>query len=273
MIAISDLGGLWQRSLIVRPDGTRDTSTWVAWLQGPVFFADLRIPADRPSFSAVQCRDDLTPKHVRWLAGQEGFAGRLLTDGPCVLWQRDLDLQPTTQLGDAGRLRMEGNIMIEEGRDVPYVEHWWHDARSIQPHGAARLADTQGQCGGYIIRAGERFMFARSRTGKPMLADRTLMECVETSQSVAAARDLIDTEISFGQVTPDSWTITRSSLPYREGANLAPAYDTDADNWREATLRTRDVTSDGRLAVRRWTILESEGQLFAPSPAGTSAAV
>jgi hypothetical protein len=34
MPAVAELRGLWQRSLIVLPDGGRDATTEVRWLQG-----------------------------------------------------------------------------------------------------------------------------------------------------------------------------------------------------------------------------------------------
>jgi hypothetical protein len=273
MIEIDDLGGLWQRSLIKRPDGTRDAATWVAWQQGPVLFADLRIPAGRPDFWGVKCRDDLTAEHVNWLATQEGFAGRLTREGSHFVWQRDLDFQPPSQIPDAGSLRIEGDTLIEDGRDVPYVEHWHHRTAPRDQHGAARLNGLDCNCAAYIIRAGCWFMYARGRTGGALPVGRTLAECVRASGSLSAAHELIDCEISFGKLGADGWRILHSSLPYREGADLAPAVDPTAGARIAGMLQTLDITPDGQGATRTWTVLDIEGEPFAGwRPVTTSSA-
>ena len=51
---IAALAGLWRRSLIMWPDGRRDTTTWVNWLQGGKSYIDLRQPRGRPDFSGVR---------------------------------------------------------------------------------------------------------------------------------------------------------------------------------------------------------------------------
>ena len=47
MMPVEKLRGLWTRSLIAWPDGKRDVTTQVAWLQGTGLFADLRQPPAR----------------------------------------------------------------------------------------------------------------------------------------------------------------------------------------------------------------------------------
>ena len=72
---LETLTGLWTRSLIAWPDGRRDTSTQVRWLQGPGFYADLRQPDVAPDFSGVRCLADVTDTQLSWIATQEAFAG------------------------------------------------------------------------------------------------------------------------------------------------------------------------------------------------------
>ena len=93
MVDITDTLGLWERSLIAWPDGRQDTTTFVAWLQGPSLFTDLRQPANPPSFDGVSCLDDLQPQHLDWLVRQEGFAGRFLRDGDAFEWRRIIDFE------------------------------------------------------------------------------------------------------------------------------------------------------------------------------------
>src|SRR5262245_47539272 len=72
--ALEILPGLWIRSLIAWPDGRRDTTTQVFWLQGPGFFADLRQPTGAPDFSRVHRLADVTDTQLTWMSKQEAFA-------------------------------------------------------------------------------------------------------------------------------------------------------------------------------------------------------
>jgi len=251
MLALSDMQGLWSRSLLVRQDATRDTTTWVAWLQGPTLFADLRQPVGRPSFASVRSLDDLTGEQVAWLAEQEGFSGRLEQDGEFFVWRRLLDFQPRTETADSGRLYFDGSIMVEEGRYVPYIEHWSRGSASTMPCAAARLRDEISGADGILVRVGSTFMYARAGASASLPAGTHLRDHVAGAASLAAARALIDCEISFGRITGSDWRIERSSLPYREGALLAPDLDTHRGS-------TADVAADGSEIRRAWEILESE---------------
>lgn len=258
MLPISDIQGLWHRSLLVRSDATRDTSTWVAWLQGPTLFADLRVPAGRPSFEGARGFRDLTGSQVVWLAGQEGFAGRLERDGEFFVWLRAMDFQPGALTPDSGRLRLEGGLLIEEGRDTPYVEHWQREPRPLAPIGAARLRDTPTGRDGFIVRIGTTFMYARAGPSGSLRSGTRLIDCVDGAPSLAAAQELVDCELSFGHVTPAGWIVARSTLPYREGARLDPEVSPSAHR-----CRTADVTPDGRVTHRVWEIVELEGDAAA----------
>lgn len=248
MVEISETFGLWERSLIAWPDGRRDTTTFAAWLQGPTLFADLRQPADPPFFADVSCLDDLQPQHFDWLARQEGFAGRFVRAGRAFEWQRLVDFQCPNAASDAGYLRFSDGMLVEEGRDIPYIEHWHRASSEITPHFAVRLADRTG-CDGFLVRAGPIFMFVRGRaTALPHGA--SLAELVKAS-SPQKARALLDCEISLGHVDGGGWRIARSSLPYRVGANLAPAFSSD-----QTSLTTADISGDGTSFARVWTVVE-----------------
>jgi len=56
-----------------RPDGTRDTTTRVRWLQGLCAYVDLRQPAAMNDFSHVRCLADLTMDDCACLATQQGL--------------------------------------------------------------------------------------------------------------------------------------------------------------------------------------------------------
>ncbi len=255
MLAIGDVQGLWRRSLIHWPDGRRDDTTSVNWLQGPNDYADLRIPAQRPDFSGVTALNDLTREQMLFLASQEGFAGRLSFNGQFFEWQRLIDYQPKSAMADAGRLWFEDGRMIEEGRDVPYIEHWHRDDNDMRlPCGTLRLTDQASHASGFLVRAGSHFMYARDRSS-PLPPGGTLLELVSAA-SLDAMRATIDCEISFGRVSDCGWTIETSSLPFREGANLQPLMPGDLDQ-----LSISDVTATGAAALRQWTISERDGDI------------
>jgi hypothetical protein len=258
MLTISDMQGLWHRSLLVRADAARDTSTWVAWLQGPTLFADLRMPAGRPSFAGVHGVRDLTGSQVAWLAQQEGFAGRLELDGEFFAWRRLIDFQPPALVPDSGRLRREGEIVVEEGRYSPYIEHWHREDASHGPIGAARLRDAEAGRDGFIVRAGTYFMYVRAGDSASLAAGASLADCVAGAASLAMAQQLVDCEISFGNVTSAGWVISRSSLPYREGAHLDPRPVAGTHR-----CRTADGGAGEGVTCRTWEILELEGDAAA----------
>jgi hypothetical protein len=235
LIDVSSLNGLWTRSLLVQPDGSRDTATSVAWLQGPSLYIDLRQPAGRPDFSHITSLADLTPADCAWLATQQGFAGTLRQDGAFFEWVRELDFQPPAG-PDAGRLFWQGGILVETGRYADYLEHWHRAPTLLSPGGALRLLGPDGRPA-MLVRTGGDFMFARARHPDMLLTGISLPECIAGAATLQAAQALLDCEISQGRITNGFWRITRSTLPFREGAILA---------------------ADNRLASG-WQILSREG--------------
>jgi hypothetical protein len=248
MLEVRDALGLWERSLLAWPDGREDTTTYVAWLQGPNLFADLRQPADPPTFTGVSCLDDLQPHHLAWLARQEGFAGRFVRVGNAFEWQRAIDFQCPTGVADAGYLDFAEGVLVERGRDVSYIEHWHHAAKPRLPHYAARMQDQTG-IEGFLVRVGDTFMYVRDRA-EALPRGGSLIE-LTSKCSPAEARALVDCEISLGRVDGLSYAIGRSSLPFRVTADLAPSVSTDG-----SSFTTRDLTSSGTPFVRHWKVVE-----------------
>ncbi len=246
VVEISDTFGLWTRSLIAWPDGRRDTTTFAGWLQGPTLFADLRQPVEPPSFQGVACLNDLGPRHFAWLARQEGFAGRFVRAGDAFEWQRTIDFQCTSMHSDAGYLVFEGDVLVETGRDIPYIEHWHRASDEVATLYAARLQDANG-CQGYIVRAGGIFMYVRDRA-KPLVFNGSLPDLVAGS-TASEARSLLNCEISLGHVSGNDWIIERSSLPYRVGKNLSAAFAAD-----HTSVAVSDLADDGTAFTRHWAI-------------------
>jgi hypothetical protein len=250
---LPELRGIIRRSLLVLPDGRTDDVTDVVWLQGLSLYVDLRRPPGPPV--TATCRDGLDRAAVDQLARQDAFAGRCEQVGVVTVWHRDLDLQPPASTPDAGRLTWRDGLVVEDGVLSLYVEHWIPDvAAPRSPAWGLRLRD--GSTSGLLIRVGDRFGYARGRavplTGEA-LGDG-LAGLVAAAPTLRAAQGLVDCEVSLGRVTTDgAWAIEASTLPYREGADLAAIRTGDA-------LLTHDVRPDGSSVVRRWQIVESEGE-------------
>lgn len=265
MLTLPELGGLWRRSLIRWPDGRSDTTTQVHWLQGPTLYADLRQPRGLHWPATVRCLRELGREHLQALAVQEGFAGVLQPAGDCVEWQRQIDFQPFSGHADAGRLHMADGILIEEGRDQPYVEHWHRSPEASGPPAAAALGQIHGSRRAILVRAGALFMFARSR-GFAVPPAPGLASLLAATPDLRAAQDLLDCEISIGTVSGTQWRIDRSTLPWRQGALLAPALVEDGGG-----LESADVAAEDGAPLRlRWKLTHLEGTLpvlLAPAPA------
>jgi hypothetical protein len=233
---LCEMPGMWRRTLIIHADGTRDTTTQVRWLQGPTLFVDLRQSAELPDFLHLRCLNDLSFEDCAALALQSGFAGRLEFDGECFEWRRLIDFQPRAGT-DAGRLWWEEDVLIEAGRDVPYVEHWRRDPSVVtRPRAGVRLCDTQTGAAALLVQVGTVFMFARDRA--IALPDaRSLAECVAGASSLAEARALLDCEITLGA----------------SGSGSAPVILASTHPWRVAER----FELPG--APARWEVIEVEG--------------
>lgn len=256
-ISLHELGGLWRRSLIAWPDGRQDRTTEVFWLQGPSHYIDLRQPAGRPSFNDVTCLDDLSADQINWLAGQEGFAGLFNIEAGIGEWHRAIDFQPWSGTADRGTLAFEGDILVEHGIEIPYLEHW-HQALAPAATEAYVLEDLEAGLKGLFVRYGDFFMYTRDRSMKLPEPDPSncplegaALRFLVAQSSAHDARAIIDCEISFGRIMDDVWLITNSSLPFREGMLLTP--ERDGDNFAVA-----DISARGEAFHRVWKITFEE---------------
>jgi hypothetical protein len=250
---LSEMPGMWRRSLLIRADGVRDSSTQVRWLQARSLFVDLRQGSALPDFLQVRCLNDLTRGDCAQLALQEGFAGHFGLAGACFEWRHLIDFQPHSAVADAGQLWWEEETLIETGRDVPYVEHWLRDPTVVtRPLAAVRLRDPQNGDAALAVQVGTVFMFARDRT-VALPAGESLAACVAGAGSLAAAQDLVDCEITLGSVGVGANVILASTHPWR----VAEYFHLEC---AESTAGTVDVDRTGKPVPRRWDIVEAEGE-------------
>jgi hypothetical protein len=196
--SLESLVGVWQRRSMRWPDGREDVTTRVWWVQALPHYADIRIPANRPSFEGVGSRDQCDPPRRNWISSQEGFAGILTRQDDAWIWQREFDLLTVRGRRDIGRLRFTDSthrLMIEEGVDAPYVEVW--ERIDEASSGAAYRLDEGGHRGMLVV-VGGHFLMALQRSGGTPL------------------------ELSHGRPAGamDEWIVTDSTFPWREGRRL-----------------------------------------------------
>ncbi len=257
MLNVSDLAGLWTRSLIAWPDGRRDTETKVSWLQGIATYADIRqLPALAGQFPHVRCLRDLTMEDCAKLATQQGFAGIFAAGAGSFEWLRSIDYQPSRAGGDVGQLYWQGDILVEEGVQGDYVEHWHRaPAATLLPCAALTLRGLEDGRWGSLLRVGEMFAYARDRQGRAV--GENLAECIAGAADLKTVHALVDLEISFGQILADGWCITRSTLPFRERMMFHHGMSGTAG------LHVGDLTPEGAARAQRWEIVASEGNVSA----------
>lgn len=199
------LRGLWRRRSITWPDGRRDDTTTVYWLQTASAFVDIRIPAAP--------RRDRTPLG---LARQGGFAGWTELAADRCRWHRQIDFQPPSGRPDEGRLYRLDGVLVEEGVHEPYVEVWERVGAGAGAVRVERAAE-----GEMLVACGDAFLFARDRPRVlPQAASLEALVRAATGDEEIAA--LLDCEISFGLRAGGRvpWEIRLSTLPRREGAPL-----------------------------------------------------
>lgn len=241
--ALAEVAGAWQRTLLVRADGSRDARTRVDWLQADSLYVDLRRPASGRSKRAPL--GELDRHDLLAMSDQEGFAGQLREDAGGFEWQREVDLQPDNGRTDAGSLTWDGAVLTEHGRDEPYVEHWHRRPGLRRPCAGLRLSHTGDGRPAVLVRVGAHVGWACGRA-RPLPAGRTLRELVTEATDLAAARALFDCEVSVGRAeAPGISTVTRSSLPGRVRSTLEIRW-LPGDRVRTSAVDVWDVlTLDG----------------------------
>ena len=218
--------GLWRRTLL-QAGSLRDTSSTVYWLQTAYWHADIRIPAERPSFEGVTSLAQCNPAQRRFLAKQQGFYGltEVDTSGPQDIcrWHRFADFQPPAFTPDAGALRLEGSLLVETGLHEDYLEHWERLPGSDQ---ATAVVAENAASGALLLRAGSWAMHVLPRAVSlpDGLAAGTPLEAAMAAGGVDNIA-MLDFEISLLKIMDIGWTIQHSTLPWLEGTDMLPAME------------------------------------------------
>lgn len=238
--------GLWRRERLARPDGWRDVTTEVYWLQSHGLYVDLRIPQPRPDFRGYAKLEELPPELIAWLPRQQGFAGTLTVEDGVCRWQRELDYQPPGEFDDVGQTRFVNDaLMFESGVLDEYTEVWRKSVLGgVEGVLAMRAEETPGGRKGILVAVGDYFMYAVDR------AHALPAPCGRRSWTL----DDCDCEIGFGRVRADGpWRIERCSLPFREGAVLLDGFGTHP---RRGECWEPPAGSVLAKAARQWRVVE-----------------
>ncbi|MDH6120152.1 hypothetical protein ABH930_004181 [Kitasatospora sp. GAS204A] len=254
---LADLPGVWRRTLAREADGSTDRVTDAVWIQGPSIFADLRQPPGLPDLVGDAHPSELDRPLLLALCEQKAFAGTLSADDGAFGWLRRIDLHPPAALPDAGTLRWQDGVLVEEGVHEDYLEHW----EPVERGGTAAvlLEDPAEGSTGLLVRAGSWFGYARDRSGPLPAPLVPLREQVLGCADRAAAAALLDCEVSIGRVHADQvdgerWEILRSTLPHRVGSHLQPELGGAGDG-----LLIRDTDPQRRPRPRAWRPARLEG--------------
>jgi hypothetical protein len=242
------LRGAWSRDWI-QEGKAKSNMLDVHYLQTPTYFADIRIPKDRPRFSSARSFADLTDQQLRLLAGQNGFTGRTTMTGTVATWQHDIQFQPPDGTPDKGRLeRIPPDRMHEHGLDGSYMESW-----RVLTHGHGQFLVIRVHHSGRLLRTlvvvGDQFVYVRNRAKDLPMAPSldALIEAPDVTREQIV--QYLDCEFSVGRVRGGSvpWEIDQSTLPWREGQRLEFIEQVSTDDGRPGLL-PREVSED------QWTV-------------------
>ncbi|MDR3509462.1 MAG: hypothetical protein P4L64_16350 [Caulobacteraceae bacterium] len=253
--------GLWVREVITAP-GFRDETTRVMWLQGPSWYADLRVAIDRPERAGAEGFAAYADDELVAMARVQGFAGQLRVEDGICYWRRDVDFQPPSPFPDEGRYSVTDDIMIEDGIHADYQEIWRRAPDSIAPAAAFQRLDEDGRAGLLVIAGGYMIEFVARAGERP--EGESLAHVVEAALAAgdrARAEDLLSTCIRFAERGVDgAWITTLSSLPWLQGR---PVWAPGAARFdAEAGLLTIGLLTSGLgSAPDRWRLLEASAPL------------
>lgn len=219
--------GRWQRRLLTIPGQADDTSSLVIWLQTAHLYADLRVPTGRPSFEGATALAECSDAQLAWLATQQGFAGTLEVYGDLYAWRRDIDFQAPAAVPDVGRMRPTGDCVIETGVHAEYLEEWLHTPAEEHELAATRLlvagaAHEAAWWPGIAVGVGDECLLVLGRRTPPAQLPGLFAAAFGARERDALVA-VLDCEISClrRDWNAECWRVVASTLPWREGLELA----------------------------------------------------
>jgi hypothetical protein len=257
-----DLIGLWERECLFLANGTTDGSTRVFWGQTRKRYIDIRVPAGRPRVAAEEVAT-LPDDALRALARQKGFAGHILLRDQCCTWFRCIDFQPDTGRPDQAIVRLQGDVLYEEGSPASvvgasYQEVYRRTSRGSRRCVALSLAGCEDHAFGgrfagkaLLIVLDDRFLFARARPTALPRAGSLEELLFDTSVVPIERMRYLDCEISIGSLAMDGagFVVELSTHPWREGSPLL--------HLGEASIGSEGLECFTAGTRTRWHVLES----------------
>jgi hypothetical protein len=220
------LYGCWKRAWIEFSDGSIDDASRVFWLQTPSRMVDVRIAADRPQLAHRTGLHDCSLDELRAIARSDSSSG-FTECGPVVLddagartatasWHtrgHGVNFQPVSAFPEPGLMSWsdDGTVMVERAPSGAYVEQWQLVPGSRDPLSVTDVGDRQ------LYRAGDVAVLVRDRP-IPIPRMARLADLLDDyGQDRPMIEALLDCEFSVAERTGGEWTITTSTLPWREG--------------------------------------------------------
>jgi hypothetical protein len=218
--------GCWRRAWIEYADGTRDESGTVVWLQTESAMVDVRIPVDRHAPRDLTGFEECTFDDLVSIASSDASSGFTEctpaivgadgTRSATATWHtrgHGINFHPISAFPEPGWMTWndDGTVMTECAPSGAYAEEW-RLVPSSRDHMAMSVA---GDTITYV--AGDVAVLVRDRRipiPRPARLDDLLREHHDDRPFVEA---LLDCEFSVAELSGDRWTITASTLPWREG--------------------------------------------------------
>lgn len=233
------------------------------WLQTHRLHASLSIPLHRPDFAGRQTWADFSDDELILLAQQGGVSGACIAQDDILHRRRQIDYLPRRGDPYLRRMHRDTTLLKEEtldGRDQ-VVWELLADGRTeivaLRFQDAGIGADSDDQRRGYLLIAGDYFLFVRDRLVATQRADSlaTLIELKEPER--AQLIELLDFEISFGMRPTDNhpWLIQHSTIPYRERCPLMDNR-TLHEIIAQAGQGPRQIRWGGKRFFRYWSLDE-----------------
>jgi hypothetical protein len=215
------LRGVWTRDWIMQ-NKVKTTTVDVHYLQTPSYFADMRIPRNRPALSRARSFADLTEAQLRWLGRQNGFTGLTTLSGAVATWNHDIQFQPSDGSPDTGRLQRLGvGRMREHGLDDSYVESWRASGDGMSRFLVVRV-EHAGRLLKTLVVVGNQFMYVRNRNVALPAAASFDALFDDAKPGREQMEHYLDCEFSMGRIRGGAvpWEIERSTLPWRKGHHV-----------------------------------------------------
>lgn len=220
MITVDDLQGHWVRRWIKAP-GVEDHTTRVHWMQVGQAYADIRVPANRPSLTGASALADLPATALADLAGAEGFAGHITLEDAVCTWHRAINWHGTPRALDVGSIRFDDTgCMVETGVHADYTELW-----GAGTGGDSKVLQVSGDgYAGYVVTRGDAFVLGIGKPDKPNMAP--VVEALKAQEIPSDAAQLFDGLHVLGHWSADKAIAQLATNPFAEGRTIAHLTDT-----------------------------------------------